>query len=63
MVFEAENLAVVDALAFEYATRIMQAVRQHMHFCVAPRDEAAIIPDEAIAIVEWEHGHGAFLAD
>ena len=64
VVVQAEDLAVVDALAFEHATRIMQPVGQHMQFGVAPRDEAAVIPDEAVAIVEREHGRlliGAFL--
>ena len=57
MVFQAKDVAVVDALAFEDATRIMQAVAQHMQLGVAPRNQSAVIPDEAVTIVEGEHGH------
>ena len=57
MVFQAKDAAVVDALAFEDATRIMQAMAQHMQLGVAPRNQSAVIPDEAVTIVEREHGH------
>ena len=64
VIVEAEHLAVVDALAFEHATRIMQPVGQHMQLGIAPGDEAAVIPDEAVAIVEGKPGsrHWLFLA-
>ena len=61
MIFEAEYGAAVDTLAFEHATRIMQPVGQHMQLGVAPGNEAAVIPDEAVAVVEGKHGHGLFL--
>jgi hypothetical protein len=34
----------------------------HMELCVAPGDEPAIVPDEAVAIVERNQRHGVFLA-
>ncbi len=52
MILQAEYLAIVDALAFEHATRIMQPVGEHMELGVAPGDETAIIPDEAVTIVK-----------
>jgi hypothetical protein len=61
VVLQSEDLAVVHALAFEDAARIMEPVGQHVEFCVAPRDEAAIVPDEAVAIVERDHGHWSLL--
>ena len=61
MVLQSEDLAVVHALAFEDAARIMEPVGQHVEFCIAPRDEAAIVPDEAVPIVERDHGHRIFL--
>ena len=36
----------------------MQAVRQHMQLGVAPRDERAVHPDEAVALVEGQDTHG-----
>jgi hypothetical protein len=40
----------------------MEPMGQHMEFGVAPRDEAAVAPDETITIVERKHGHRVFLA-
>src|SRR4051812_25229621 len=62
MVLQTEYLAVVHALAFEHAARIMEPVGQHVEFRIAPRDEAAIVPDEAVSIVKRDHGHRIFLA-
>jgi len=61
VVVEAEDLAAIDALAFEDATRIMKSVRQDVQFGLSPRDQAAVAPDEAVTIVEGEHGHGFLL--
>ena len=33
---ELENLAVIDPLALEYGTGIMQAMRQHVDLGIAP---------------------------
>jgi hypothetical protein len=29
---------------------------------IAPGNEAAVIPDKAVPVVEGDHGHGVFLA-
>jgi hypothetical protein len=57
-----EHGAVVDTLAFEHTARIMEPMVEHVELGVAPRDEAAIVPDEAVTIVEREYGHRIFLA-
>ena len=51
---ELEDLAVIDALAFEHAARIMQAVIEHMHFRIAPGEDFAVVPDESVAIVKGQ---------
>src|SRR4029077_19950010 len=61
VVVEPEDLAVIDPLAFEDAARIMQPVAQHMQLGLAPRNEATVIPDKAVTVVEGDHGHGVFL--
>jgi hypothetical protein len=33
-----------------------------MELCITPRDETAIVPDEAVTIIERDHGHRIFLA-
>ena len=52
-----ENGTVVNALTFEYTTCIVQAVGQHMDLGIAPRNQFAIEPDLAVAIIEGKHGH------
>src|SRR5207302_1259006 len=52
MLAELENLAIVGALPFEHAARIVERMRQHMDPRVAPRHHLAVVPDPAVAIVE-----------
>src|SRR6266446_5467016 len=61
VVLQVEDLAVIDPLAFEDAARIMQPMAEHMQLGFAPGDEAAVIPDKAVTVVEGDHGHGVFL--
>ena len=62
MILQMKYAAVVDALAFEHTARIMEPMVEHVELGLAPRDEAAIVPDEAVTIVERDHGHRIFLA-
>jgi hypothetical protein len=54
---ELENLAVIGAHPLEHATAIMQAMGQHMHLGVLPRDELPIHPDGAVALIVRGGGH------
>ena len=58
VVGEPEDLAVVGALALEYRRGIMHGVGQDVNLRLAPIDEFAVEPDEAIAIVEGGRAHG-----
>src|SRR5215510_10034700 len=49
----------IHALAFENAGREMQAVRQHMNLALAPRNDLAVEPERAVALIERnDFGHG-----
>src|SRR6478736_7292738 len=48
---ELEDLTVIDALAFEHGAAIVQRMGEHMHPGVAPRDELAVHPDIAVALI------------
>jgi hypothetical protein len=52
-----EHLAAIGALALEHAARIVQAVGQHMDIGVGPRHQSAVVPDDAIDLVE-RNSHG-----
>ena len=52
-----EHLAAIGALALEHAARIMQAMGQHVDIGVGPRHQSAIVPDDAIDLVE-RNSHG-----
>src|SRR5262249_10300106 len=52
MLGKLEDLAVIGALSFEDRRRIMQRVSEHVHPGVTPRDQFAIKPDPAVAVVE-----------
>ncbi len=52
MLGELENLAVIGALALENRAGVMQSVRQHVDFGVAPGNQSAVHPDEPVAIVK-----------
>jgi hypothetical protein len=56
-----EDAAVVRALAFEDAARIMEPMIEQMELGVAPRDETTIGPDKSVTIVKRDHGHWVFL--
>ena len=53
---EAEDSAVVCALAFEDEAGVVEAVRDGVSFGVAPGDELSIEPDGAVSVVEGDHG-------
>ena len=53
-----EDLAAIDPFALEHAAGIMQAVRQDVAARLAPGDQAAVHPDHAVTIVEWNNCHG-----
>src|SRR5215472_10083446 len=57
VIVQTEHAAIVDPFALEDATGVMQPMRQHVQFGLAPRYEPAVVPDEAIAVVEGQHGH------
>src|SRR3981081_2087918 len=48
---QAEDAAVVDALALEYRGAVMQRMGQHMDAAVAPGHQLAVEPNEAVAII------------
>jgi hypothetical protein len=48
---ELEDLAVIDAFAFENGAAVMQRMGEKMHPRVAPRDEFAVHPDVAVALI------------
>ena len=52
MLLQFENRAAIDALALKYAVGVMQRMRQHMHFGLAPGNKFAIEPDHAVAIIK-----------
>src|ERR1700730_6669578 len=52
-----EDPPAIGALALEHAARIMQPVGQHMDVGVAPWHQFAIVPDDAIDLVE-RNSHG-----
>jgi hypothetical protein len=54
VLFVVEDVSAIDSLAFEHTTRIMESVGEHVELGIAPGDKAAIVPDEAVAIVEGE---------
>ena len=47
-----ENGAAIGALALEHRAAVMHRMGQHMDFGVAPGNECAVHPDQAVAIVE-----------
>src|SRR5690606_9833383 len=60
MLSELEYLAAIGALAFKHGACIMQAMGQHMDFCILPVDEFSVQPDESVPLIEWNRSH--FLA-
>ena len=58
MFSQLEHLAVIDPFAFEHGTGIMHGMGEDMDFGVAPVDQLAIEPDEAVAVVECLGSHG-----
>src|SRR6185312_7607586 len=53
-----EHDAAISALAFEHRRGIVERMRQHMNLGLAMRDEFAVHPDPAVAIVERLSSHG-----
>jgi hypothetical protein len=51
------DLAGIGALALEHRAAVMQSVREHMQLGVAPGNQFAVQPDEAVAVVKWKNGH------
>ena len=52
MLGELEDLAVIGAHALEHGAAIVQRMGKKMHLCVGPRDQLAIEPDNAFALIE-----------
>ena len=48
---QAEDAAVIDAFALEDGRAVMQGMGQHVQAAVAPGDELAVEPDEAVAVI------------
>ena len=60
MLLDLEDSAVVDPLALEHATRIVQAVAQHVQLRVAPGNERTVMPNDSVAIIVGDKvSHGA----
>ncbi len=57
MITQAEDVAVVSAFPFEDGARIVQPVRKDMQLRIAPRDQRAIPPDEAVSVIERNERH------
>src|SRR5581483_11589548 len=51
MIGEPENRAIIGALPLEHRGGVVHRVGQDVHLRVAPRNQPAIEPDEAVAIV------------
>src|SRR5438477_8318240 len=47
-----ENHAAIGTLALEHAARVMQPVRQNMQIGVGPRDQLAVVPNDAVASIK-----------
>ena len=60
MLGELEDLAVIDALALEHGAAIMQRMGEKMHPRVTPRDELAVHPDVAVALIVRLSGHAIY---
>ena len=54
---ELEDLAVIGALTLEYAAGVMQSMAQDMKPGVPPRNEFAIHPDNAVALIVRNECH------
>src|SRR5262249_44344931 len=52
-----EHLPAIGALALEHAACVVQAVGQQMDVGLLPRHELAVVPDDAVDIVERD-SHG-----
>jgi hypothetical protein len=57
MLLELENLPAIGPLAFEDAARIVQAVREYVELRILPENEFAVVPDDAVTLVEWKACH------
>jgi hypothetical protein len=61
MLGELEDLAAIGTLPFEHRGGIMEGVGQHMDVGFAPRDQLAVEPDPAVAVVKGAgFGHAGF---
>ena len=57
-----EDFAAIGAFALEHGARVMQAVGEDMHVGVAPFDELAVVPDDAVDLVVGLRCHDLLLA-
>src|SRR3954469_5788017 len=55
MLLELIDAPIVNALALEHAGSIMQAMGQNMGLGRLPGHQLAVIPEAAVALVEWDH--------
>src|SRR3546814_1006692 len=58
--FHLEDAPGIGALALEHAGAIVQPVAQHVQLGVAPGHRLAVVPDDAVTVVEWDYGHRLF---
>ena len=57
MLAQMKDLASIDAQTLKDAGGVVQAVAQHVNTGLAPRHEAAVKPDFAIAVVKGYKAH------
>ena len=57
MLRQLEDFAAVHTLAFEDRSAVMKRVGQDVSLGFAPRDEVAVHPDPAVAIIEGNERH------
>src|SRR5262249_3280431 len=53
-----EDFAAIGPFALEHAACIMEPMGEHVQLGVLPGHELAVVPDDAVALVEWQ-GHDA----
>src|SRR3546814_17214689 len=58
--FHLEDAPGIGALALEHAGAVVQPVTEHVQLGVAPGHRLAVVPDDAVTVVEWDYGHRLF---
>src|SRR3546814_2529778 len=60
VLFHLEDAPGIGALALEHAGAVVQPVTEHVQLGVAPGHRLAVVPDDAVTVVEWDYGHRLF---